>query len=321
MAAFTNSLQLVTIFAFYLLIITKSAAFTDLETLFTATPLQKQATSLVSDFNDQSSSPGRCITVTSSKSQNDTVSEAFIGGVEITRPDLFNNGIIVIHGIQGDISPLSPLSCEVQRMTWLPFLFQSSDHEHYHWIEAQPLIMSLMLRDAMLRLQNNGFSMLSLAMKVNCQELITLTTMTVFALDDMSIFSSSLVYISNVRLPVGTTLPTLKRGQSLTVTRAGVVTGPLRINLVRVMVPDIMNNLKIVVYGVNLPFPYFGATAFDTDSIGLTDTDGGEYSDVVKPTAAAGTNILPNSLLTAVSTNQNIFPSSVLPDIPGVGGQ
>ena len=56
MAAFTNSLQLVTIFAFYLLIITKSAAFTDLETLFTATPLQKQATSLVSDFNDQSSS-------------------------------------------------------------------------------------------------------------------------------------------------------------------------------------------------------------------------------------------------------------------------
>lgn len=97
-------------------------------------------------------------------------------------------------------------------------------------------------------------------------------------------------------------MPTLKRGQSLTVTRAGVVTGPLRINLVRVMVPDIMNNLKIVVYGVNLPFPYFGATAFDTDSIGLTDTDGGEYSDVVKPTAAAGTNILPNSLLTAVST-------------------
>lgn len=74
------------------------------------------------------------------------------------------------------------------------------------------------------------------------------------------------------------------------------MTGPLRINLLRVMVPDIMNNLKIVVYGVNLSFPYFGATAFDTD------TDGGEYSDVVKPTAAAGTNIVPNSLLTAVST-------------------
>lgn len=28
-------------------------------------------------------------------------------------------------------------------------------------------------------------------------------------------------------------------------TRAGVVTGSLRINLVRVMVPDIMNNLKM----------------------------------------------------------------------------
>ncbi|KAL9462673.1 hypothetical protein AB3S75_000639 [Citrus x aurantiifolia] len=134
----------------------------------------------------------------------------------------------------------------------------------------------------------------------------------------MSIFSSSPVYISNVRfrivpnryltigdlhrLPVGTTLPTLERGQSLTVTRGGVVTGPLRINLVRVMVPDIMNNLKTVVYGVNLPFPHLGATAFDVHSIGLTDNDDGEYFDGTKPTAAAGTNTVSNSLLTAVST-------------------
>ncbi|KAL9462672.1 hypothetical protein AB3S75_000638 [Citrus x aurantiifolia] len=253
MAAFTNSLRLVTILAFYLLIITKSAALTDLETLFTATLPQKQAPSLVSDFNDQSSSfshkpmlppilshlgfnkfataapslssdivsgpstlfapsdsslstcfscsvpsllrehvvpglftihylrkldfgtkiemrsPGLCITVTFSESQNDTVSKVLIGGVEITRPDLFNNGIIFIHGIQGIISPLSLLSCEGQRMTWLPFPFQPSDHGHYHWIEAQSPIMSLMLRDAMLRLQNSGFGMLSLAMKVNYQ--------------------------------------------------------------------------------------------------------------------------------------------------------
>ncbi|KAK9232821.1 hypothetical protein WN943_023069 [Citrus x changshan-huyou] len=114
-------------------------------------------------------SPGRCITVTFSESQNDTVSKVFIGGVEITRQDLFNDGIIFIHGIQGIISPLSLLSCEGQRMTWLPFPFQPSDHGHYHWIEAQSPIMSLMLRDAMLRLQNSGFGMLSLAMKVNYQ--------------------------------------------------------------------------------------------------------------------------------------------------------
>ncbi|KAH9668140.1 hypothetical protein KPL70_021313 [Citrus sinensis] len=142
--------------------------------------------------------------------------------------------------------------------------------------------------------------------------------MTVFAFDNMSIFSSSPVYISNVRfhivpnrylrigdlhrLPAGTTLPTLERGQSLTVTRGGVVTGPFRINLVRIMVPDIMNSLKIIVYGVNLPFPHFGATAFDVHSIRLTDTDGGEYFDGTKPTAAAGTNTVSNSLLTAVST-------------------
>ncbi|XP_073226885.1 uncharacterized protein [Cicer arietinum] len=57
--------------------------------------------------------------------------------------------------------------------------------------------MRLMLRDAMLRLRNNGFSILALAMKVKYAELVTLNknNMTVFAVDDLSIFSGSHSYI------------------------------------------------------------------------------------------------------------------------------
>lgn len=149
----------------------------------------------------------------------------------------------------------------------------------------------------MLRLRNNGYSILSLAMKVKYQELINLANMTVFALDDVSIFSGSYTYISNVRfhiipnryltigdlerLPVGTTLPTLARGQSLTVTTAGgtSVTAPLRINYVRVKVPDVMKNLKIVVHGIYLPFPHLQpATVFDGGSDGGDPSIEGECS-------------------------------------------
>ncbi|KAL5818239.1 hypothetical protein ACOSQ3_022135 [Xanthoceras sorbifolium] len=240
-------------------------------------------------------SPGRCITVTSARNHNGTISKVFIGGVEITHPDLFNNGLVVIHGIQGYISPLSPLSCDVERMTSLSFPFQP-DRTHVQ-IQNQPAIMRLMIRDAMLRLRNNGFSILSLAMKVKYPELISLDNMTIFALDDVSIFSGSYTYISNVRFhivpnhyltvgelqkfPVGTTLPTLERGESLVVTTAGggPLTAPMRINYVRVKVPDVMRNLKIVVHNVYLPFPHIHpATAAYDGVLGSTST-GAESGD------------------------------------------
>ncbi|KAF3441021.1 hypothetical protein FNV43_RR19307 [Rhamnella rubrinervis] len=234
-------------------------------------------------------SPGRCVTVTRESFNNIsiTASKVFIGGVEITQPDLFNNGLVVVHGLQGFISPLSPFSCEVERMTSLSFPF-NPDHRVQHPIQppVQPAIMRLMLRDAMLRLRNNGFSILSLAMKIKYADLVNLTNMTVFALDDVSIFSGSQSYISNVRfhivpnhfmtmadlekLPVGTLLPTLNRGQSLVITTAaggGVNMAPLRINYVRVRVPDVMRNLKIVVHSVFLPFPHIHPVASVYDDI------------------------------------------------------
>lgn len=66
------------------------------------------------------------------------------------------------------------------------------------------------------------------------------------------------------KLPVGTALPTLNRGQSLVITTAaggGLNTAPLRINYVRVRVPDVMRNLKIVVHSVFLPFPHIHPVA------------------------------------------------------------
>lgn len=132
--------------------------------------------------------------------------------------------------------------------------------------------MRLMLRDAILRLRNNGFTMLSLAMKVKYPQLVSLSNMTVFALDDASIFSGSYTYLSNVRfhivpnqyftiaelekLPLGTMLPTMERCQDLVVTTAGGTSAPMRINYVKVKVPDVMQNLKIVVHSVYSPFPH-----------------------------------------------------------------
>ncbi|GLU20421.1 hypothetical protein SLE2022_366240 [Rubroshorea leprosula] len=225
-------------------------------------------------------SPGRCITVTSTVNsrRNNTIPKVFIGGVEITHPDLFSNDLVIVHGIQGYISPLSPLSCDIERMTSLSFSVSYQRNPH---IQRQPLspqqqtaLVRIMLRDAILRLRNNGFSVVSLAMKVKYPELVTLNNMTVFALDDMAIFSGSHSYIHSVRfhivpnqlltmaelgrLPVGTLLPSLERGQNLVVTTAGgdATAPPMRINYVRIKVPDVMKNEKIVVHSLFLPFPH-----------------------------------------------------------------
>ncbi|PIA52569.1 hypothetical protein AQUCO_01000443v1 [Aquilegia coerulea] len=50
-------------------------------------------------------STGRCITVTSASSRdgNDTI--VYIGGVEITQPDFFYNGLVVVHRLEGTTLP------------------------------------------------------------------------------------------------------------------------------------------------------------------------------------------------------------------------
>ncbi|XVF15149.1 hypothetical protein REPUB_Repub09cG0124900 [Reevesia pubescens] len=237
-------------------------------------------------------SPGRCITVTSTayNHKNFTLHKIFIGGVEITHPDLFNNGLIIIHGLQGYISPLSPFSCDVERMTSLSFpLNYERSHSYNQQIPQQQnnvALMRFMLRDAILRLRNNGFSVLSLAMKIKYAELVPLNNVTIFALDDVSIFSGSYAYVNNVRfhmvpnqfltiddlerLPAGTTLRTLDRsGQSLVVTTAGGGGGSMmRINYVRIKVGEVIRNLNVIVHSIYLPFPHVHPMAAVSDPIG-----------------------------------------------------
>ncbi|GMP92746.1 hypothetical protein CsSME_00042837 [Camellia sinensis var. sinensis] len=211
-------------------------------------------------------SPGRCITITLSNS-----SEVYVGGVKITRPDLYNDGLVTVHGLQGFMSHLSPYSCEVERMTSLSFP---------HTPPASPFLMRMMLKDTMLRLTISGYGVVALALRVKYPDLLNLHSMTVFALDDVAIFSGAgFDYVTHFRFHIvpnrllmatdlesyltGTLLPTMEQEQKLVVTtdgRTGGPNAPIGINYVRIKSPDLMYNLKIVVHGIYMPFPHIHQT-------------------------------------------------------------
>ncbi|XP_030541246.2 fasciclin-like arabinogalactan protein 21 [Rhodamnia argentea] len=210
-------------------------------------------------------SSGHCLTITSGTHQATNTTRIFINGVEISHPDMFSNGVVVVHGLEGFIAPLSPFSCSVEKMTSLAFPFLPL-------VSSSPSpLMRLMLRDAVLRLRTSGFGILALAIKIKYSELANLQSATIFTVDDISIFTGAQSYVSNVRfhivpnrylaiadlerLPAGTLLPSLERGQYLAVTTAGGA-AMLRINYVRMKSPDVMKNQKIVVHSLSLPFPH-----------------------------------------------------------------
>ncbi|KAL6351466.1 hypothetical protein AAG906_040820 [Vitis piasezkii] len=221
--------------------------------------------------------PGRCVTVTSAGNN----SRIFIGGVEITHPDLFNNGLIVVHGLDGFVTHLSPYSCNIERMTSL--LLPPQPSERPQSISSFS-ITRLMLRDAMLRLRISGYGILSLALGVKYAELVALQNMTVFALDDASIFSGGHEYIHNVRfhivpnrmlmaadlakLPVATVLPTLSQGQKLMVTTAGGGPTPMMINYVRIKATDVIDNPRVAIHALYSPFPHLQREVTAGENIG-----------------------------------------------------
>ncbi|KAF6171713.1 hypothetical protein GIB67_007234 [Kingdonia uniflora] len=240
-------------------------------------------------------SPGRCITITSASNVSKQREEKiiFVGGVEITHPDVFYNGLIVVHRLQGFISHLSPFSCNVERVSSLSFSPQPQPQSNLV-SERSPAIMRLMLRDAMLRLHNNGFSILSLGLRVKYSDLIGLQNVTIFALEDATIFAGGHSFVSHMRfhivpnrllmyadlmkLSAGTMLPTLEPGQNLLVTSSGGA--QMRINYVRIKSPDVMYNLKIVVHSVFLPFPHLHPVPtdyrnFNSDDVAGVIGDGG----------------------------------------------
>ncbi|XP_078154156.1 fasciclin-like arabinogalactan protein 21 [Carex rostrata] len=217
-------------------------------------------------------SPGRCLTLTSTSALNSSNPnpKLFVNGLEITKPDLFNNGQVVIHGIQGFIAPLSPFSClhHVPPPRRVPGLVTGS-------------VVPLMLEDTISRLHKNGYGFVALAMRVKYPELVSLNNMTIFALTDGAIFTGGAhEYVTEVRfhivpdqlmshedlikLPTGTVLPTLVQGQHLIVTHGlgsgsgsvgAVGSGLFSINYVPVKDPDVVINSRVAVHGLIVPFP------------------------------------------------------------------
>ncbi|ERN11070.1 fasciclin-like arabinogalactan protein 21 [Amborella trichopoda] len=235
----------------------------------------------------QTRSSDRCITVTSTNSTQNTA-KILIDGVQITRPDLFNDGLLVIHGLDGFVFPLPPQSCfspakspswtenSTSTMTLTP---ENATDTRYMTPARGPktfpaISMRLSIRDAMLRLRASGFSIVALALRAKYPELVGLRNMTIFALDDASIFSGGHSYVNNVRFHIvpnrylkgsdlaqmnmGSSLRTLIQGQDLVVTNPGLGVDSLRINYVPVKGPDAVLNWRIVVHSIFVPFPRVG---------------------------------------------------------------
>ncbi|XP_060182168.1 fasciclin-like arabinogalactan protein 21 [Lycium barbarum] len=211
--------------------------------------------------------PTRCLTITPSRFKNSSRA-VFVNGVEITKPDIYNNGFIIMHGIQGYITHLSTISCRVESLTTLSFPFLPPPTVAF-------AATRFMLKDVLARLRTSGYSLVALAMRVKYPELAELKTMTIFAMDDLSIFGIGVghEYVRSVgfhivpnrllmaselvKLDANTELLTMEKGGKLVVTTAGG-NGPLvpmRINYVKIKNLDLVYNNRIVVHGLSKPFP------------------------------------------------------------------
>lgn len=226
----------------------------------------------------ESFAANRCLTVTASAltgAPDSTASRRiFINGAEIAKPDFFNNGLIVVHALQGYVAHLSPLSCAVESMATLSFTPQQWQQKTAHSSS-----MRLMLKDAIRGLRVGGYSIVALAIRVKFPELLELKSMTLFAIDDVSVFvdggrggGGGQMFVAEMgfhivpnrllraadlmRLPNGTVLPTMESGRNLVVTTAGGggPLAPMRMNFVKVDRFDLVVNKRVAIHGVSMPF-------------------------------------------------------------------
>ncbi|XP_073158363.1 fasciclin-like arabinogalactan protein 21 [Henckelia pumila] len=224
--------------------------------------------SLVFGTKIETLAPNRCLTITTAATAGRNKNKVYVNGVEIAQPDLFNDGTVLVHGLQGFVSHLSPQSCNVELMTSLSFPFPT--------LASPPSrsLTPLMLKDAILRLQTVGYGVVSMALRFRYEELAKLKAMTIFAVDDTSIFTGEgSIYLSSflhhvvpnkrltaadlVTLRLKTSLPTMEAGEDLVVTTAGGggIMTPMKVNNVKLVTIDLMHNPKMVIHGISTPFP------------------------------------------------------------------
>ncbi|KAG8070713.1 hypothetical protein GUJ93_ZPchr0006g44969 [Zizania palustris] len=223
-----------------------------------------------------SASPGFCLNLVSELGPFAIhPARLYVDGVEVSQPELYNDGRYVVHGLHGFLPPLSHTSC----------FDGSHNHHHHHHINTRSAttsaataasVMRIMIREAIARLRDGGYGFVALAMRVKFVELERLANMTVFALDDQSIFAGGghdyvsavrfhiipgrrLTHDDLLRLPPGTMLPTLaSEGQNLVVTQgaSGSGSNDVRINYIPMKEPDVVINSRIAVHGVYVPLPH-----------------------------------------------------------------
>jgi hypothetical protein len=192
----------------------------------------------------------------------------YVEGIEISHPELYNDGRYVVHGLHGFVPPLSHTSCY--------------EAEHHHHLTAKSatgsaaFVVRIMIRDAISRLRDGGFGFVALAMRVKFAELEKFSNLTVFALDDQAIFTGrGHDYVLSVRFHIvpghhltranllqlrpGAKLPTLAgKYQKLVITHgagSGSGSDEVRINYIPVKEPDVVVNSRVAIHGIYVPFP------------------------------------------------------------------
>ncbi|KAF6171374.1 hypothetical protein GIB67_009515 [Kingdonia uniflora] len=250
-------------------------------------------------------SPGRCVTITSAKNilylgdmTIDSINKEFnrdddddkiiyVDGVEITGPEVFFNSHILIHRLEGFVTPLSSFSCNIASLSFPEFSLQLQPlpqpqlqpqpfNSIIDWFVPSYITMFFMFIDIAPYLEKNGFFILSVYLGAKSRwGLIGVKNVTIFALDDYTIDTlEDIAFFSGedvssmktfhivpnqvlmrddlLKLPVGTMLPTLDPDQNLFITSYG---GPLRgeqmsINYIEIKSFDVVYNRRFVVHSV-----------------------------------------------------------------------
>jgi hypothetical protein len=235
----------------------------------------------------------------------------YVDGIEISHPELYNDGRYVVHGLHGFVPPLSHTCYEA---------------EHHHHLTAKSAtgsaatatsVVRIMIRDAISRLRDGGFGFVALAMRVKFAELEKFSNLTVFALDDQAIFTGrGHDYVSSVRFHIvpghhliranllqlrpGAKLPTLAgKYQKLVITHgAGSGSDEVRINYIPVKEPDVVVNSRVAIHGIHVPFPPLhlasltsSLTAASTIEMGSTCVRRGPFGSCASTAMASSATI------------------------------
>ncbi|KAK1694936.1 hypothetical protein QYE76_011633 [Lolium multiflorum] len=223
-----------------------------------------------------------------------TFSRLYVEGVEISHPDLYNDGRYIIHGLHGWLPPLRDSCFEAARVSSnssgpdgarcggrnatraTGAIDDDSHHPRRSLAVAGRSPAAAPMREAIARLRRRGYGDLAIALRVKFPHLRKFTNVTAFAFDDQAIFGGGvddnsqarrlyivpnyrLTHADLLRLRPGTVFYTLAGGQSLVVTHGAG--SQVRINGMSIKDPDVAVNSRIAVHGMRSGPPHLNMAA------------------------------------------------------------